>query len=245
MDKRIFSRDDIFNGQGTSAVPAVRSFLSSVFTYMALALVLSGAMAWWFGTNDALRSLLWDVPGKRSILGWVVMFAPLGLVMLMGGMVQRLSLTALLGTFVVYSILTGMSVSYIFWAYAEESIVSVFFMAALLFGIMAVAGYTTRTDLTKFGSILMIGLVAMIIASLVNVFFLNNGALGFVISIVGVLIFTGLTAYDMQKLKTIGLSISGTGEVAQKMAIMGALTLYLDFLNLFLLLLRLFGGRRD
>jgi len=138
----------------------------------------------------------------------------------------------------------GISLSYIFLIYSMTSIANVFFITAAVFGIMAVAGYTTKTDLTKLGSILMIGLIGIIIASVVNMF-LKSDTMGYVVSIIGVVVFTGLTAYDVQKLKRIGeQAIAGT-ESAQKMALMGALTLYLDFINLFLMLLRLFGGRRD
>lgn len=224
---------------------AVRTFLASVFSYMALALIISGTMAWWFGHDLAMLQYLIDFnTGKQTILGWVVLFAPLGLVLLMGGMVQRLSGTALLGIYLIYSALTGMSLSYIFLIYTAGSIASTFFIAAAVFGIMAVAGYTTKTDLTKLGSILFIGLIGIIIASLVNLW-LQSDTMGYVVSIIGVIIFTGLTAYDMQKLKRMGGHVINGTEAAQKMALMGALSLYLDFLNLFLLLLRLFGGRRS
>ena len=223
---------------------SVRTFLSHVFAYMATALVISGVLAWLFGTNAELFSILRDaVTGRPTMLGWVVMLAPLGLVFLMGGMVEKMSGGVLLAVFILYSALTGMSLSYIFWIYNLASVGKVFFMSAGLFGIMAVAGYTTKTDLTKLGSILFIGLIGIVIASLVNLF-MGSGTMDYVISIIGVIVFTGLTAYDMQRLKRLG-DVVGTGtEAAQKMALMGALSLYLDFINLFLMLLRLFG-RRD
>lgn len=223
---------------------SVRTFLSHVFAYMATALVISGVLAWLFGTNAELFSILRDaVTGRPTMLGWVVMLAPLGLVFLMGGMVEKMSGSVLLAVFILYSALTGMSLSYIFWIYNLASVGKVFFMSAGLFGIMAVAGYTTKTDLTKLGSILFIGLIGIVIASLVNLF-MGSGTMDYVISIIGVIVFTGLTAYDMQRLKRLG-DVVGTGtEAAQKMALMGALSLYLDFINLFLMLLRLFG-RRD
>ncbi|MFT3884080.1 MAG: Bax inhibitor-1/YccA family protein [Flavobacteriales bacterium] len=223
-----------------------RAFLARVFTYMGLAMVISGVMAWWFGTDmsmlDYLRS---PETGKQTILGWVALLAPLGLVFLMGGMVNRLSGAAMLGVFILYSALTGMSLSYIFLLYTKSSIGGIFFITAALFGVMAVLGYTTKTDLTKLGSILMIGLIGIVIAGLANAFIFKNGTMGYVLSMASVVIFTGLTAYDMQKLKNMaGYVVNGT-EIAQKMALMGALSLYLDFLNLFLALLRLFGNRRD
>ncbi|MBS1945739.1 MAG: Bax inhibitor-1/YccA family protein, partial [Bacteroidetes bacterium] len=149
----------------------------------------------------------------------------LALVFVMGGMVNRLSASALLAVFVAYSALTGASLSFIFLAYTGTSIAMVFGITAAVFGLMAVAGYTTKTDLTKLGSILFIGLIGIVIAMLVNMF-LKSDAMGYVISVISVVIFTGLTAYDMQRLKNLGSTmISGT-EVASKMALMGALSLY-------------------
>ncbi len=243
MDNSLFNPNTPI--AGTTTVASTRAFLSQVFTYMALALVVSGGLAWWFAHDAGLLSYLIDLQtGRQTPLGWVVIFAPLGLVLLMSGMVERMSGTALLATFIAYSALTGIGLSYIFLIYTGGSIASTFFMAAALFGVMAVAGYTTKTDLTKFGSIMMIGLIGIVIASVVNMF-MHSGTMGYVIGIVGVLIFTGLTAYDMQKLKAIGETVATGTEAAQKMALMGALRLYLDFLNLFLMLLRLFGNRRN
>ncbi len=230
---------------GTAGVARVRTFLANVFSYMALALVISGVMAWWFGTDPALFQLLFDpVTGRQTFMGWVVLLAPLGLVLLMGGLVQRMSGMALLLAFLAFSVIMGISLSYIFLIYALSAIVNVFFLSAAVFGVMAVAGYTTRTDLTRLGSILMIGLFGIVIASLVNLF-LKSDTMGYVVSIIGVVVFTGLTAYDVQKLKRMGEQVATGSEAAQKMALMGALSLYLDFINLFLMLLRLFGGRRD
>lgn len=222
----------------------VRAFLGKVFTYMTLALAISGGVAYWFGHDMSLLSRLVDfTTGKMTILGWVVMLAPLALVFVMGGMVNKLSGSALLTVFVAYSALTGASLAFIFLAYTATSIATVFFVTAAVFGLMAVAGYTTKTDLTKLGSILFIGLIGIVIAGLVNMF-MHSDTMGYVISILSVIIFTGLTAYDMQRLKNLGGTVVGGTEMAQKMALMGALSLYLDFLNLFLALLRLFGNRK-
>ncbi|HQW06001.1 MAG TPA: Bax inhibitor-1/YccA family protein [Flavobacteriales bacterium] len=230
---------------GPDTASSVRTFLSSVFSYMTMALVISGVMAWWFGNDTSkLQYLINFETGSNTILGWVVMFAPLGLVFVMAGMVNKMSSTLLLATFLVFSTVMGISLSYIFLIYSTASIANVFFISAAVFGVMAVAGYTTKTDLTKLGSILMIGLIGIIIASVVNMF-LKSDTMGYIVSIIGVLIFTGLTAYDVQKLKRMGEQVAAGTETAQKMALMGALTLYLDFINLFLMLLRLFGGRRD
>lgn len=222
----------------------IRAFLAKVFTYMTLALVISGGVAYWFGHDMSLMSRLISPTGGMTILGWVVMLAPLALVFIMSGMMNRLSGSMLLTVFIAYSALTGASLAFIFLVYTATSIATVFFVTAAVFGLMAVAGYTTKTDLTKLGSLLFIGLIGIIIAMVVNMF-MKSDTMGYVISVISVIIFTGLTAYDMQRLKNLGgTMVSGT-EIAQKMALMGALSLYLDFLNLFLALLRLFGSRRD
>lgn len=222
---------------------SVRSFLANVFSFMTLALVISGVMAWWFGTDlTKLAYLINFETGSHTALGWIVMFAPLGLVFLMGGMVERMRSSMLTLVFIAFSAIMGVSFSYIFLIYSLGSIINVFFITAGVFSVMAIAGYTTKTDLTKLGSILFIGLIGIIIASVVNIW-LGSSTMDFVISILGVVIFTGLTAYDMQRLKKIGQSAINGTEGTTKMALMGALSLYLDFINLFLMLLRLFGSR--
>lgn len=223
----------------------VRAFLSKVFTYMTMALVLSGGVAYWFGHDLSLISRLINFEtGSMTILGWVVMLAPLALVFVMSGMLNRLSGSMLLTVFIAYSALTGASLSFIFLAYTATSIATVFFVTAAVFALMAVAGYTTKTDLTKLGSLLFIGLIGIVIAMVVNMF-MKSDTMGYIISVISVIIFTGLTAYDMQRLKQVGGTVISGTEMAQKMALMGALSLYLDFLNLFLALLRLFGNRRS
>jgi len=229
---------------GPDSASSVRTFLANVFSYMTMALVISGVMAWWFGNDmTKLQYLINLETGSHTILGWVVMLAPLALVFAMGGLVNKMSGMVMLLTFIAFSVIMGISLSYIFLIYSLSSVANVFFITSAVFGVMAVAGYTTKTDLTKLGSILMIGLIGIVIASLVNMF-MQSDTMSYVVSIIGVVVFTGLTAYDVQKLKRIGeQAITGT-ETAQKMALMGALSLYLDFINLFLMLLRLFG-RRD
>lgn len=219
-----------------------KSFMSSVFTYMTGALTITGLVSWYIGTDPSLVSYLVSESGF-TILGWVVLLAPLLLVFAISGMFQKLSSQSLLGLFVVYSTLMGASLSFIFLIYTMGSISSVFFITAGTFGTMAFLGYTTNTDLTKFGSILRMALIGIIIAMVVN-FFMQSAMFDYIISILGVLIFTGLTAYDTQKLKRIGMGVEHGTEEASKLAIMGALTLYLDFINLFLFMLRLFGDRR-
>jgi FtsH-binding integral membrane protein len=181
--------------------------------------------------------------GGMSITGWIIMLAPLGLVLLMSAGFRRLSASAMVLVFVLYSVLMGASLSFVFLAFTGASIAKTFVITSAMFGFMAVIGYTTKTDLTKFGSLMMMGLVGLIIASVVNMF-MQSPAMDYIISFIGVLVFTGLTAYDVQKLKRIGAGMTGENETTRKLTIMGALTLYLDFINLFLFLLRFFGDRR-
>ncbi len=222
---------------------STRTFLANVFTYMGGALSITGLLAYWFGSTPSLMENLISPTGGATMLGYIVMFAPLAFVLVMSFAFNKLSSFALLGLFVLYAAVMGVSMSFIFLAYTAGSIASTFFITAATFGVMAVLGYTTKQDLTKFGSILIMALIGIIIASVVNMF-LGNGMLDIIISCVGVLIFTGLTAYDVQKLKRIGAGIEYGSESANKLAIMGALNLYLDFVNLFMMLLRLFGDRR-
>jgi len=177
-----------------------------------------------------------------SPLGWFVMLAPLGFVLLMSFGYQKLSPAIMTLLFIAFAVLIGMSLSFILIVYTASSVYQTFAITAGMFGIMAVTGYTTKTDLTKFGSIMFMGLIGIVIAMVVN-FFLKSSAMEYLISVIGVLVFTGLTAYDVQKLKRIGSQTMDAGNT-RKMAIMGALTLYLDFINLFLFLLRLLGDRR-
>lgn len=227
----------------TRVQDSTKSFLSNVFTYMAGALAITGLLAYWFGTSEGLTAYLRDPMTGTTMLGYIVMFAPLAFVLVMSFAFNKLSSFALLALFVTYSAVMGISMSFIFMAYTSASIASTFFITAATFGVMAVLGYTTKQDLTKFGSILFMALIGIIIASVVNMF-LGNSMLDLIISCVGVLVFTGLTAYDVQKLKRIGAGAEYGSESTNKLAIMGALNLYLDFVNLFMMLLRLFGDRR-
>ena len=225
-----------------------RSFVSNVFLWMFAALGLTAATAFLFGTNANLMSMLISVSpegyAKTSALGWIVTFAPLIIVFTMSAGINRMSVQKTVVLYVIYSILMGMSLSFIFWAYTTASIFKTFIIASGMFGVMAVLGYTTSTDLTKFGSFLFMALIGVIIATLVN-FFMHSARLDYIISIAGVLIFTGLTAFDVQKIKQIGNAGINDGDAMAKITIHAALTLYLDFLNLFLYLLRFFGNSRD
>lgn len=229
-----------FEHQGVLA----KNFITNVFSWMSLALTVTGLVAYLFGTDLALLSYLIDYQGGgMTIFGWVVMLAPIGLVMAMGLGFQRFSYSTLVLLFAAYAILMGMSLGFIFLMYTAASIFKTFFITAGVFGLMAFLGYTTKTDLTKFGSFLYMALFGIIIASLVN-FFTHSGTLDYIISIGGVLIFTGLTAYDVQKLKRIGAGLQYESQPANKLVLLGALSLYLDFINLFLFLLRFMGDRK-
>jgi FtsH-binding integral membrane protein len=238
-----------FNGNYNQRVMSqemTRSFVSNVFLWMFAALGLTAAAAYLFGTSENLISMLITVTPegytKTSILGWIVMLAPLAIVITMSARIHKMSVQNTVLLYVIYSILMGMSLSYIFLIYTTASIFKTFLIAAGMFGVMAVVGYTTKTDLTKFGSFLFMALIGIIIASLVN-FFMHSARLDYIISIAGVLIFTGLTAFDVQKIKQIGNAGINDGDLMAKITIHAALTLYLDFLNLFLYLLRFFGNR--
>jgi FtsH-binding integral membrane protein len=225
-------------------VTKTRSLLSAAFGWMFLALGVTTIFSLLFAFNPQLMlPLLNVVEGQAqglSILGWVVMFAPLGFVFAMSLGWQRFSFPILLTLFILYSAINGISFSFIFMAYSMGTIFKVFASTSALFGFMAIVGATTKTDLTKMGSFLMMGLFGIIIASVIN-FFTKSPAMDYIISFVGVIVFTGLTAYDVQKIKNMDAEHAGEGRT--KLGLMGALSLYLDFINLFLMLLRLFGRR--
>jgi FtsH-binding integral membrane protein len=238
-DKSVF----VENQRGTVA----KKFFANVFLWMFIALGISTlAAVYMASTPEMLGYLINQTTGRLSVLGYVAMFAPLGLVLLMSAGLSRLSYSALIGVFILYAVLTGVSLSFILLVYTTGSVIGCFAAAAGIFGIMAILGYTTDTDLSKFGPILMVGVIGLVIASVVNMF-LKSPGFDYVMSFIGVAIFTALTAYDVQKLKRIGAGIEENGDSiaaddSKKLAIMGALSLYLDFLNIFLFLLRIFGG---
>lgn len=221
-----------------------RKFIAGVFSWMFVALGISSIAAYLFASTPSLLQLLVDpATGQASILFYVAMFSPLAFVLIMSFGVNRISYLGLSLLYIAYSAATGISLSFILLIYTASSVSGVFLTSAVVFGIMAVAGYTTKTDLTKFGSLMMMLLVGIIVASIVN-FFLHSSGLEMLISYIGVAVFVGLTAYDVQKLKRIGAGLEYGDASAKKMALMGGLTLYLDFVNLFLFLLRIFGRKR-
>jgi FtsH-binding integral membrane protein len=223
---------------------ASRKFIANVFLWMFVALGISAFCAYTFANVPSLLQLLIDeTTHQLTGLAYIAMFSPLAFVLLIRFGLNRISYFGLSLLFIAYAALTGISLSFILLIYTSGSILGVFLTSSLVFGVMAVAGYTTHQDLTKFGSIMIMLLIGIVIASLVN-FFLHSSGLDMLISYVGVAVFVGLTAYDVQKLKNIGAGLEYGDASAKKMALMGGLTLYLDFINLFLMLLRVFGRRK-
>ncbi len=222
------------------------SFVSNVFMWMFGALGITALTAYLFGTDPSLIMTMFSVRADGStsmnLLGWIVMLAPFIMVLVMSMGVAKMKASTMVILFIVYSVLMGMSLSFIFLAYTSASIFKTFIITAGMFGIMAVVGYTTKTDLTKLGSILIMALLGIILATLVNMF-MHSESLDYIISIAGVVIFTGLTAYDVQKIKQIGMTGIENNDTMTKISIFAALSLYLDFINLFLYLLRFFGKR--
>lgn len=223
-----------------------RKFIANVFMWMFVALGISAACAYTFASTPSLFHSLFDpITGQPSILFYIALFAPLVFVLLIRFGLNRMSYGILTLLFIAYSAATGISLSFILLYYTASSVLGVFLTSSVVFGIMAVAGYTTKTDLTKFGSLMIMLLIGIIVASLINMLpFIHSTGLSMLISYIGVAVFVGLTAYDVQKLKRIGAGLEYGDASAKKMALMGGLTLYLDFINLFLFLLRIFGRRR-
>ncbi len=228
--------------QGRIAVRAMdeglRAYLLSVFNYMGLGLAITGLVAFIVGTTPALY-----VPIFSSPLKWVVMLAPLGFVFFLSARLHAMSVSAAQIAFWAFAAVMGLSLASIFLVFTGESIARVFFITAATFGATALWGYTTKRDLSGMGNFMFMGLIGIVIAGLVNIF-LASSALQFAISVIGVVVFTGLTAWDMQRLKSEYYEY-GSGEIAQKGAIMGALSLYLNFINLFVMMLQLFGTNRE
>jgi len=214
----------------------LRQYMLQVYNYMTIGLGITGFVAFGTAQSADMMNVIFATPLK-----WVVMLAPLAFVFLFMAKLNSMKASTAQMVFWAFSAVMGLSLSSIFITYTGASIARVFFITAGTFAAMSLYGYTTKKDLTKFGSFLMMGLIGIIIASVVNIF-LASTQLQFVISVIGVLVFIGLTAYDTQRIKSMYDAVDGS-EIAGKKAIMGALTLYLDFINLFVMLLQLFGNR--
>ena len=221
----------------STAFPAL---MRKVFVWMTLALAITGLTAYGVATSPTILSLIFS--SKVTFFGLII--AEFALVFAISGAINRLSLSTATMLFILYSVINGATLSSIFFAFSVATIGKVFFITAGTFGAMALVGYTTKTDLTSMGKLLFMALLGIIIASVVNMFVASSG-LDLILSYVGVLVFVGLTAYDTQKIKQMCQTAPDAGESAQKLALIGTLSLYLDFINLFLYLLRIFGNNRD
>jgi hypothetical protein len=231
-------------GARTAAIDeGLRGYMNKVYGLMAVAMVITGAVAFFIGNNEALLATLFQTPLK-----WVVIFAPLVVVFAFSSMIHRMSTATAQMVFWGFAALIGASISFIFAVYTGVSIAQTFLVTAIAFGGLSLYGYTTKRDLSAMGAFLIMGVIGLIVASVVNIF-LASSALQFAISVIGVLIFAGLTAYDTQQIKNeyLGMAQAGPeGEAyLQKGAIMGALRLYLDFLNMFMFLLQFLGASRE
>jgi hypothetical protein len=227
----------------TRAEVLVSDYVRSVYNWMGIGLALTGFVAYYVSTSEALIRLVFGNP----LLLIVLFIAELGLVFSIAGMVNRMSAGTATALFVIYSGLNGVTLSTIFLVYAQSSIASTFFVCAATFIACSLYGWMTKKDLTSFGGFLVMGLIGIVIASVVNALFIKSGDMSRIISYIGVFVFIGLTAYDTQKIKNMAMTQPANldGAVIRKGAILGALSLYLDFINLFLMLLSIFGQRRD
>ena len=227
------------NERQWSVSEAFPVLMRKVYLWMTMALALTGFTAYGVATSPGILQTIYSNPAVM----WGLVIAELILVITVSGAINRLSLSVATLLFIVYSVLNGALLSSVFLVYTASSVATVFFITAGTFAAMALVGYTTKTDLSSMGKILLMALIGMIIATIVNLFVKSTG-LELIISYIGVLVFVGLTAYDSQKIKQMLLQAPDASEGAQKVALLGALSLYLDFINLFLYLLRIFG-RRD
>ncbi len=216
-----------------------QAFLTKVYGWMMLGLLLTSVTAVFTASSEVMLSFVFS--SKLTFYGLI--FAQLGLVVYLSARIQKMAASTATLVFLAYAILTGITLSSIFAVYKTDSIATTFLTSALMFGGMSLYGFVTKRDLNGMGQFMMMGLFGIVIASLLNIFFQSDD-LSWIISFIGVIVFTGLTAYDTQKMKSMSYVMMEGSEVARKGAIMGALTLYLDFINLFLMLLRLFGSRR-
>ena len=230
--------DAMTREQGLSMSAAFPALMRKVYVWMTLALMITGATAYGVATSPGIQMALFS----NQLLFWGLVIAEFALVIGISAAINRLSLTTATLMFVLYSVINGAMLSSIFLIYTMSSIASVFFITSGTFGVMALIGYTTKKDLTSMGRILFMALIGIIIATVVNIFLKSSG-LQMIVSYLGVLIFVGLTAYDSQKIKNMLQMAPDASEASQKLALLGALTLYLDFVNLFIYLLRIFGRR--
>lgn len=242
MDKnqppRIFDKTAEYNAGVGNTTSLAKNFVANVFSWMVVGLLTTAVVAWYGASTGLYHSIMLS----GGMLPWIIMLSPFGFILAMNFGLEKFSATTLTMMFIAFAACMGLSLSSVFLMYSLGSVFQVFIVTAGTFGIMAVTGYTTEIDLTKMGSLLFMGLIGIILASIVN-WFIGSSAMDLIISIIGVLVFTGLIAYDTQRIKRIGMSIDHESTTASKVAILAATSLYLDFINLFLFLLRLLGRR--
>lgn len=239
MENQEFNYQEFSTEQQSVVSEAFPILMRKVYIWMTLALLITGMTSFYVATNQALLTAILT----NRVLFFGLIIAELALVVGVSAAINRLSLLVATILFILYSVINGATMSVIFLIYEVSSIATVFFITAGTFGTMAVIGYTTKKDLSSMGRIMFMGLIGLVIATIVNIF-LKNPAMTMILSYIGVIVFVGLTAWDSQKIKQMLIQAPDAGEAAQKMALLGALTLYLDFINLFLYLLRIFGRRR-
>lgn len=230
----------MYYNENIPATSSISSFLYKVYGWMGIGLSVTAATAYYLYSNTALFTAIF----KNPLLLMGLFVIQIGLVIALSGFLNRMNFAVAVSTFIGYSVLTGITLSSIFYVYTFASIYVAFLIAAGMFAAMALYGYFTDADLTGIGSMARMALFGIIIAMIINIF-LKSSSLDYIISLVGVALFTLLTAYDSQKIKQMGYAMIGHGEMVDKVAIIGALTLYLDFINLFLFLLRVMGKSRD
>ncbi len=246
MDNQNFNFKEPAQIQNVSAEVMSRTFMAKVFTWMFIGLGITGLVSYFFAATPSLLDAIYittDNVIRMTTLGWVVRLSPFVIILIMGLGMNRLSYPVIAASFIIFSALLGISLSSIFVLYTGGSIASIFFVTSAMFGVMAIMGYTTHSDLTKLGPILMMGLFGIIIASIVNAF-IGSTSMYYMLNFLLVAVFTGFIAYDVQKIKSIGAQINEDGSTTGKLAVWAAMSIYLDFVNLFLALLRIFGGRR-
>jgi len=234
------AQDDLVQGTpftGASVDERVTTFLRAVYGWMCAGLAITAGTAWFVAGSPGLINVIF---ANRAVF-WILALAQLGLVVVLSARVDKLSASAASGLFIAYSALTGVTMSFVLLAYTGESVATTFLVTAAMFGSLALYGTFTRRSLAGMGQFMFMGLIGLLIAMFIGFFWQNDG-LQFMISLVGVIVFTGLTAWDAQRLKQ--LALASPGGVATQYAVVGALALYLDFINLFLFLLRFLGGRR-
>ena len=233
-------------GVRTAEIDAgLRAHMNKVYGTMSVGMLITFAVAWAVGTSPALLGMFRDpITLAPNMLGWIVMFAPLAMVFGFGAMINRFSAAAAQTFFYAFAAVMGLSMAWIFVAFTGFSIAQVFLITSIAFAGLSLYGYTTKKDISGWGTFLIMGVIGLIIASIVNLF-LQSGPMMYAISAIGVLIFAGLTAYDTQRIKTeyVAHAAHGDSEWLGKAAIMGALSLYLNFINMFMMLLQLFGNR--